>query len=106
MKLKYKINLPFAIKEPYCDYYTFTFDMTNKVINTFPKLTNNEKQFIEDIKDYEESLKKECNKLGLSNDKIKEIIWITVKELQKDGIASDNEVKMFLKVCPDYLEFV
>jgi hypothetical protein len=107
MKIKQKFILPFSIPvKTHKGVFTFEVSLPKKVINNFPKLTKNEKRFIEDVKNYEESLIKECDHMGLPKDKVKELIWVTIKELQKDGIATDKEIKTFLKVRPEYLEFV
>jgi hypothetical protein len=108
MKTNINITLPFSIPvyRNNENLYTFQFILNKLTVKKFPKLTKNEKKFIKDVKNFEDSIKKECDYMGLSNDKLKELTWNTIKELQKNKIATDQEVKMFLKARPEYLEFV
>jgi len=85
---------------------TFGLILTSKLSSKFPRLQKNEKKFIKDVKRFEEVIKKECKILGLTDDKIKELIWNTIKELQKNKIATKDEINNFLKARPEYLEFI
>lgn len=100
---------------PYSKFFNIIFN--NKVgfdyiLNShtlakkFPKLKKNEKKFIKEVKKFENLIKKECENIGVSSNKIKELTWNTIKELQKNKIATDIEIKKFLEACPEYLEFV
>ncbi len=89
--------------------YGFQFILNQKFLaKKFPKLKKNEKKFIKEVKKFENLIKQEIEYLGISDNKnkIRELTWNTIKELQKNKIATDIEVKKFLEACPEYLEFV